>query len=142
MVVAEPDIGEIIMRAFILRRVGLIQHAQGGVTVIGRKQDAVTLQIDRFLTRNGYPHRMLDIDTDEDSASAMEGFSINRNDLPVVILPDGKLVKSPSDKELADALGLTEELHPIISMTLLLLALVHPAWQQPYTEPPKGWRLS
>lgn len=112
MVVAEPDIGEIIMRAFILRRVGLIQHAQGGVTVIGRKQDAVTLQIDRFLTRNGYPHRMLDIDTDEDSASAMEGFSINRNDLPVVILPDGKLVKSPSDKELADALGLTEELHP------------------------------
>ncbi|GAB5481067.1 MAG: FAD-dependent oxidoreductase [Parasphingorhabdus sp.] len=112
MVVAEPDIGEIIMRAFILRRVGLIQHAQGGVTVIGRKQDAVTLQIDRFLTRNGYPHRMLDIDVDEDSASAMEGFSINRNDLPVVILPDGKLVKSPSDKELADALGLTEELHP------------------------------
>ncbi|GAB5486295.1 MAG: hypothetical protein Pars93KO_27290 [Parasphingorhabdus sp.] len=100
------------MRAFILRRVGLIQHAQGGVTVIGRKQDAVTLQIDRFLTRNGYPHRMLDIDVDEDSASAMEGFSINRNDLPVVILPDGKLVKSPSDKELADALGLTEELHP------------------------------
>ncbi len=112
MVVAEPDIGEIIMRAFILRRVGLIQHAQGGVTVIGRKQDAVTLQIDRFLTRNGYPHRMLDIDVDEDSASAMEGFSINRNDLPVVILPDGKLVKSPSDKELADALGLTEELRP------------------------------
>ncbi len=112
MVVAEPDIGEIIMRAFILRRVGLIQHAQGGVTVIGRKQDAVTLQIDRFLTRNGYPHRMLDIDTDKDSASAMEGFSINRDDLPVVILPDGKLVKSPSDKELADALGLTEELRP------------------------------
>ncbi len=112
MVVAEPDIGEIIMRAFILRRVGLIQHAQGGVTVIGRKQDAVTLQIDRFLTRNGYPHRMLDIDVDEDSASAMEGFSIDRGDLPVVILPDGKLVKSPSDKELADALGLTEELHP------------------------------
>ncbi|WP_109357314.1 FAD-dependent oxidoreductase [Sphingorhabdus sp. EL138] len=112
MVVAEPDIGEIIMRAFILRRVGLIQHAQGGVTVIGRKQDAVTLQIDRFLTRNGYPHRMLDIDADEDSASAMEGFSIDRGDLPVVILPDGKLVKSPSDKELADALGLTEELRP------------------------------
>ncbi len=112
MVVAEPDIGEIIMRAFILRRVGLIQHIQGGVTVIGRKQDALTLQIDRFLTRNGYPHRMLDIDEDEDSASAMEGFSIDRGDLPVVILPDGQLVKAPTDKELADALGLTEELRP------------------------------
>ncbi len=112
MVVTEPDIGEIIMRAFILRRVGLIKHMQGGVTVIGRKQDGVTLQIDRFMTRNGYPHRMLDIDVDEDSANAMEGFSINRSDLPVVILPDGRLLKAPSDKELADALGLTEELHP------------------------------
>lgn len=112
MVVTEPDIGEIIMRAFILRRVGLIQHMQGGVTVLGRKQDGVTLQIDRFLTRNGYPHRMLDIDTDKDSASAMEGFSIDRGDLPVVILPNGRLLKAPSDKELADALGLTEELHP------------------------------
>lgn len=111
MVVTEPDIGEIIMRAFILRRVGLIQHMQGGVTVLGRKQDGLTLQIDRFLTRNGYPHRMLDIDSDEDSASAMEGFSIDRDDLPVVILPDGHLLKAPSDKQLADALGLTEELH-------------------------------
>ncbi len=112
MVVTEPDIGEIIMRAFILRRVGLIRHMQGGVTVLGRKQDSLTLQIDRFLTRNGYPHRMLDIDSDEDSASAMDGFSIERSDLPVVILPDGCLLKAPSDKELADALGLTEELHP------------------------------
>lgn len=112
MVVAEPDIGEIIMRAFILRRVGLIQHMQGGVTVIGRKQDGLTLQIDRFLIRNGYPHRMLDIDADKDSASAMEGFSIDRSDLPVVVLPDGRLLKAPSDMELADALGLTEELHP------------------------------
>lgn len=112
MVVSEPDIGEIIMRAFILRRVGLIQHMQGGVTVIGRNKDSITLQIDRFLTRNGYPHRMLDIDADKDSASAMEGFSIERSDLPVVILPDGRLLKAPSDKELANALGLTEELHP------------------------------
>jgi thioredoxin reductase (NADPH) len=112
MVVSEPDIGEIIMRAFILRRVGLIQHMQGGVTVIGRNKDSITLQIDRFLTRNGYPHRMLDIDADKDSANAMEGFSIERSDLPVVILPDGRLLKAPSDKELADALGLTEELHP------------------------------
>lgn len=112
MVVTEPDIGEIIMRAFILRRVGLIQHGQGGVTVFGRKQDGATLQIDRFLTRNGYPHRMIDIDADEDSAAAMEGFDIKRSDLPVVILPTGGMLKGPTDKQLADGLGLTEELHP------------------------------
>ncbi len=112
MVVTEPDIGEIIMRAFILRRVGLIQHGQGGVTVFGRKQDSATLQIDRFLTRNGYPHKMIDIDADEDSAAAMEGFNIQRSDLPVVILPTGGMLKGPTDKQLADGLGLTEELHP------------------------------
>lgn len=112
MVVTELDIGEIIMRAFILRRVGLIQHGQGGVTVFGRKQDSATLQIDRFLTRNGYPHKMIDIDADEDSAAAMEGFNIQRSDLPVVILPTGGMLKGPTDKQLADGLGLTEELHP------------------------------
>ena len=112
MVVAEPDIGEVIMRAFILRRVGLIQHVQGGVTVVGHPRDASSMRIDRFLTRNGYPHRMLDIDADADGAEALEGFSFSRADIPVVILPTGDLLRAPSDAELADALGLTEKIDP------------------------------
>ena len=67
LVTAEPDIGEIIMRAFILRRVGLIRHAQGGVVLIGPAHAADTLRLQRFLTRNGYPHRLLDTELDPDA---------------------------------------------------------------------------
>src|SRR5919202_4040832 len=68
MLAGEPDIGEIIMRAFILRRVGLIRHAQGGVELVGPGHGADTLRLQRFLTRNGYPHRVLDTDRDADAA--------------------------------------------------------------------------
>lgn len=64
LVTGEPDIGEIIMRAFILRRVGLIRHAQGGVVLIGPGHGGDTLRLQRFLTRNGYPHRLLDTEVD------------------------------------------------------------------------------
>ena len=67
LVIAEPDIGEIVMRAFILRRVGLIRHAQGGVVLIGPAHGADTLRLQRFLTRNGYPHRLLDTELDPDA---------------------------------------------------------------------------
>ena len=68
LVSAESDIGEILMRAFILRRVGLIRHTQGGVVLIGPGHGADTLRLQRFLTRNGYPHRLYDTDADPDAA--------------------------------------------------------------------------
>ena len=64
MVSAEPDIGEIVMRAFILRRVGLVRHAHGGVVLVGSSYCAETLRLQRFLTRNHYPHRWLQADND------------------------------------------------------------------------------
>ena len=64
MVIGEPDIGEIIMRAFILRRVGLIRHGQASVVLIGSGHGSDTLRLQRFLSRNGYPHRLLDTDID------------------------------------------------------------------------------
>ena len=67
LVSAEPDIGEIIMRAFILRRVGLISRGQGGVVLIGPGHGGDTLRLQRFLRRNGYPHRVLDTETDPDA---------------------------------------------------------------------------
>ena len=60
LVSGEPDIAEIIMRAFILRRVGLIRHTHGGVVLIGPGHGGDTLRLQRFLMRNGYPHRLLD----------------------------------------------------------------------------------
>jgi len=111
MITAEPDIGEIIMRAFILRRVGLLQHEQGGVTLIGPGHGADTVRLNSFLTRNGYPHHTIDTDQDEDAAGFLECFDLSPADLPVVIA-DGAPIKNPSNAELADLLGVSVSVDP------------------------------
>ncbi|HVE89499.1 MAG TPA: FAD-dependent oxidoreductase [Burkholderiaceae bacterium] len=108
MLSAEPDIGEIIMRAFILRRVGLIRHSQGGTVVIGSARGADTLRLQRFLMRNGYPHRLLDVDGNPNPEGLLERHKIMADELPVVIAPGGKVLRNPSTIALADMLGLTE----------------------------------
>ena len=112
LVTAEPDIGEIIMRAFILRRVGLIRYTQGGVVLIGPGHGADTLRLQRFLTRNGYPHRVLDTTVDPDAGGFLECFSITPDQLPVVIASTDRVLRKPSTAELADELGLTETIDP------------------------------
>ncbi|MGB3722681.1 MAG: FAD-dependent oxidoreductase [Pacificimonas sp.] len=111
LIQSEPEIGEIIMRAYILRRVGLIGHDQGGVPLIGRGNGGDTLRIQRFLTRNGYPHRLIDVDKDQDTEGFLDGFCLIDADLPVVI-HDGAPLRNPGNVELADALGLLETLDP------------------------------
>ncbi|MFC0633765.1 FAD-dependent oxidoreductase [Brevundimonas balnearis] len=111
MIAAEADIGEILMRAFILRRVGLMRHAQGGVVLVGSGHDGETSRIQSFLERNGYPLRLIDRETDADASSFLEGFHLKAEQLPVV-LADGQLLFNPSDAELADRLGISIEIDP------------------------------
>jgi thioredoxin reductase (NADPH) len=112
LVTAEPDIGEIIMRAFILRRVGLIRHAQAGVELVGPAHGGDTLRLQRFLARNAYPYRLLDTERDPDAGGFLEFFALTPDQLPVVILPDHRVLRNPSNAALADELGLTEEIDP------------------------------
>jgi thioredoxin reductase (NADPH) len=112
MVSAEADISELIMRAFILRRVGLIRHSHGGVTLIGSGHAADTLRLQRFLERNAYPHRLLDTDADPDAGGFLDCFAITPDQLPVVIATGDCVLRNPSTPGLADALGLTETLDP------------------------------
>jgi thioredoxin reductase (NADPH) len=108
MVSTESDIGEIVMRAFILRRVGLIRHVHGGVVVAGPAHSADTMRLVQFLSRNAYPHRLLDTEEDADAGGFLDCFSLTPGDLPVVIAPGQQALKNPSLAHLADALGLTE----------------------------------
>jgi len=110
LISGEPDIGEIIMRAFILRRVGLIQHNQGGVVLIGPAHAGDTQRIERFLTRNGYPHRTLDTESDPDADGFLACFALSHDQLPVVIMPGDDVLLNPTTPALADALGITEAL--------------------------------
>ena len=110
MVVNEPDIGEIVMRAFILRRVGLIRHGQGGVVLVGPGHGGDTQRLAQFLTRNGYPHRLLDTEHDPDAGGFLECFALRAEELPVVIAPDHSVLRNPSFAALADSIGITEKL--------------------------------
>ncbi|HZV93736.1 MAG TPA: NAD(P)/FAD-dependent oxidoreductase, partial [Caldimonas sp.] len=109
LVTGEPDIGEMIMRAFILRRVGLLRHAQGGVVLIGPGHSADTLRLEQFLTRNAYPHRLIDTEHDEGASGFLACYSIAPAELPVVVVPGQRAWRNPPLATLADDLGLTEK---------------------------------
>lgn len=112
LVSGEPDIGEIIMRAFILRRVNIIQQGIGGVVLIGPGHGADTLRLQRFLVRNGYPHRLIDTDLDPKAAGLLDTFEVQPQLFPVVVSLDHQMLMNPSTAELADSLGLTESIEP------------------------------
>jgi thioredoxin reductase (NADPH) len=112
LVVSEPDIGELMMRAFILRRVGLITHQHGGVILIGAGHQADTLRLQRFLTRNSYPHRLLDTDLDPEAEGFFACFGLQNEQLPAVLLGQDRVLNNPSTSTLADELGFTEAFDP------------------------------
>ncbi len=112
LMTAEPDIGEVVTRAFILRRVGLISHKQGSVTVITDKENADSMRIERFIRRNGYPVEVLDCDH-EDCKQILAKYDLTKDKLPAVLIHLGeRIVINPSNYALAEALGLTEEIDP------------------------------
>lgn len=112
LLASEPDIAEILMRAFILRRVGYILHGTAGVELAGPGHGGDTLRIQQFMRRNGYPYRLLDTESDADAAGFLSCFNLSQEQLPVVILPGKVILRNPSNTALADALGLIETLDP------------------------------
>jgi thioredoxin reductase (NADPH) len=112
MVGAQAELGEILMRAFILRRVGLIEQGQSDVMLIGSSHSANTLRLRSFLSRNGYPYRYLDVERDEGAEAIIDRFSIAVQDIPIVLCSGGRFLRKPSNRELADHLGISSLLEP------------------------------
>jgi thioredoxin reductase (NADPH) len=112
MLQTETDIAELAMRAFILRRMGFIQHGLGGAILLGVSRTAGFLALQRFLGRNGYPHEVVDIVRDPQAQVFITAFGLQPHQFPVVILPGRKVLYDPGTAALADALGLTEEIGP------------------------------
>jgi thioredoxin reductase (NADPH) len=106
LLVAEAELGERIMRALILRRVNLIQGGVGGPVLIGPGSLGDTARLQNFLARNGQPHHVLDPATDKDAADLVARYSASRADLPLVVCPDGTVLRNPSETELALAVGM------------------------------------
>jgi thioredoxin reductase (NADPH) len=106
LLIAEAELGERIMRALVLRRVGLIETGGGGPVIVGQADDSNFLRLANFLSRNGHPHRNLDSQVDPEARALVERFGINRSELPIVLCPGGELLRNPSETELARCIGL------------------------------------
>ena len=109
LLVAEADLGERIMRALILRRVGLIQAGAGPV-IIGDDGNADVLRLTNFLRRNGHPFHQLDPQKDESAHTLIERFHVEQEELPIVLCPAGQLLRNPSEYQLARCVGLVRAL--------------------------------
>jgi thioredoxin reductase (NADPH) len=110
LLTAEPDISEKVIRAFILRRVGLISHKQGSVSLIYDQQSADSIRIERFLRRNGYPVNILKDQTTQERQEIIARHQLQPGEMPAVFIHLGEdLLKNPSNDDLAEALGLVEE---------------------------------
>ncbi|MNR69683.1 Thioredoxin reductase [compost metagenome] len=107
LITGEPDIGETIIRSYILRRAGFVRHATGGGILIGHRESGDLLGIQRFLIRNLYPVTIMGVN-DTDAPAVMQRFGIGTDDLPALITPDHGVLKQPTNETLADELGLFE----------------------------------
>src|SRR3981081_2290838 len=106
LLVAEADLGERIMRALILRRVNLIQGGVGGPVLIGPSDSSGVIRLQSFLTRNGFPHHLLDPERDHDARELIVRYSPSPSDWPLVVTADGSVLRNPAESDLARTLGM------------------------------------
>jgi thioredoxin reductase (NADPH) len=106
LLIEEPELGERIMQALILRRVVLIEAGAGGPVLIGPESSPDIIRLQGFLARNAYPHQLLDPEKDEDAAKLVQQYAPSPTDLPLAVCPKGTILKNPSEAELARALGM------------------------------------
>lgn len=112
IVQTDSEIGEILLRAFILRRVELIAHGIGDAVLIGSVHCAGTLRAREFLTRNGHPYAYIDLDRDEGVQALLDQFHITAADVPVLICRGELVLRNPTNEEIADCLGLNDAIDP------------------------------
>ena len=112
LMVGSADVGEIVMRALILRRVGLIEIGGAGTILIGVSGNRDLVRLQGFLTRSGFPNLVLDAAADAEAQALVERIGVRPEELPLVVCPNGSLLKNPSDLQIATCLGLTPAIDP------------------------------
>jgi thioredoxin reductase (NADPH) len=101
----DSELSDIIMNAFLARRLSLKDTGQGNVVVVGSKYSAGTLCIREFLTRDGHPFNYFDLDSDPATQELLDRFGVTSKDIPVVICNNTQVLRNPSTKEVAECLG-------------------------------------
>ena len=110
LLIGSAEIGELMMRAFILRRVGLIEGGGAGSVLLGQAGSPDLVRLEGFLGRNGYPYTTYDSTSSDEGRAIVARIGALPDELPIMICPDGTLLKRPSDAEAAACLGITPDL--------------------------------
>ena len=108
LLIADAMLGEKIMRALILRRVALIESGIGGPVLVGTASSGDVVRLTNFLARNAIPYLLLDPTTDEDARAIVERFAPGAEELPLVVCPDGSVLRNPSEGTLAKCIGMLD----------------------------------
>jgi thioredoxin reductase (NADPH) len=106
VLIAEAELGERIMRALILRRVSLIETGAGGPIIVGRAADGDVIRLSGFLARNGHPYQHLDPDQVDCAKVLIQRFDVSESELPIVLCPDGAILRQPTNYQLGRCIGL------------------------------------
>jgi thioredoxin reductase (NADPH) len=105
LVAKDPELSDILLRAFILRRLELIRAGYGNAVLLGSRHSAQTLHLREFLSRNGYPYTYVDLDADPQSQELLDRFHVKASEVPVVVCHGRNVLRNPTIQELANCLG-------------------------------------
>ena len=108
VVQTDAELSDILMRAFILRRVELIAAGVGDIVLVGSTHSASTLRIKEFLMRNGHPYSYIDLERDPDVQNLLDSFQISASEIPVLICQGQVVLRNPDNQQIADCLGFNE----------------------------------
>jgi thioredoxin reductase (NADPH) len=112
LVQRDSELSEILMRAFILRRVALMAAGNDDMVLLGSRHSADTMRIKEFLSRNGQPFNYQDVESDPGVQALLDRFHVGVEEVPVIVCQGGHVLKNPSVQLLSSALGLTAQLDP------------------------------
>jgi thioredoxin reductase (NADPH) len=110
VVQTDVELSEILMRAFIFRRLELIAAGAGDAVLVGSSHSSGTLRIKEFLGRNGHPYSYIDLDKDEGVQDLLDHFQVRIDEIPVLICRGSLVLRNPSNQQVADCLGLNAEI--------------------------------
>jgi thioredoxin reductase (NADPH) len=121
VVQSDSELSELFMRAFILRRMGLVAVQQGDVILIGSQHSAGTLRAREFLSRNALPYVSIDVEHDPDAAALLDRFHVAIDEVPVVVCRGEQVLRNPSNEQLADCLHMNAQADDLVVRDLVVI---------------------
>jgi thioredoxin reductase (NADPH) len=121
LVQLDPELGGILMRAFILRRVNLVTTGTGDVVLLGSQHSPATLRAREFLNRNGHPYTFIDVDRNPDIEGLLQRFHVAVTDIPVLVCRGDRVLRNPTNREIAECLGFNEAIDRVHVRDLIVV---------------------